>query len=101
MQEPTYEYVKGRGWVVAPLCDVSPVYLLASGERYRFEFRKPKPGEYYDAASVGSRWASSPMDWDSWGRSYKVYRLINLCTWDESWRFASDDIYVTVVLLDE
>lgn len=100
MTEPTYEYIKGQGWVVQPPHPVSDVYTLKTGERFRFEFRKPRPGEYYDAASKGSRWFPGEVpDWDDWGSSYSYYSKHNLCEWFENWKFDSSDEYITIVLL--
>lgn len=45
MNEPTYEYIKGKGWVlVPPNCSV---FTMACGTVVRIEPRPPNPGDYF------------------------------------------------------
>lgn len=46
MTEPVYKFVKGEGWIISP----TP-FVNYHGQKYTFEARLPKRGEYYYYAS--------------------------------------------------
>ena len=67
--EPTYEYIKGQGWVLAN--HPSGVISLACGTVVRITMRKPLPGEYYDASWFTSGYwvsASERPNWRAWSK---------------------------------
>lgn len=50
MNEPIYEFVKGKGWVVQTLS----IITLGDGTRVSIEQRLPLPGEFYWVVCNGS-----------------------------------------------
>lgn len=101
MSEPTYEYVKGQGWVVSNTPRSATGYLT-TGERFHFEFRMPLPGEYYDA--VGKNNPRFFIDgfplWDKWLVGYNLLGRPHLCVWEEGQKAFATDEYVTLVIDD-
>lgn len=54
MNEPTYEYIKGHGWVVQ-----NNTLTMRDGVNVRIEFRRPKTDEY-------GLWTHTPFTvWDT------------------------------------
>lgn len=53
MTEPTYEYVKGQGWIALTYDFV--VVNMRNGKIYRFENRKPVKGELYATVYSGNK----------------------------------------------
>lgn len=47
MTEPTYEFIRGQGWVVAP---PDCIATRSCGTRVKIEFRPPRRGERYVSA---------------------------------------------------
>ena len=43
MNDPIYEFQKGKGWVIV----IWPVFTMACGAIVRIESRSPNPGEYF------------------------------------------------------
>lgn len=46
MTEPTYEYVKGQGWVPTINTDIRVGYRTYYGNTYKVTVRKPKLGDH-------------------------------------------------------
>lgn len=53
--EPTYEYVKGEGWVINP----GRIHTFACGTKARLELKIPLKGERF-------RYSSGDWDMDRW-----------------------------------
>lgn len=49
MTEPTYEYVKGEGWVIG-----ANIYTMTCGTSVRIHFRAPETNEFYICVSKSS-----------------------------------------------
>lgn len=47
MNEPTYIFKKGEGWVIQTGPDCPHVFFEHSGKKWVLEFRPPKDGEYF------------------------------------------------------
>lgn len=60
-EEPVYEFVKGKGWIINP-----GVIVTRQNKTYRVEMRVPNPGELccWDYTSNGY----SPEKWAEWFR---------------------------------
>lgn len=50
MTEPTYNYVKGQGWIPGPAFETANVDHRKG--KFRIELRDPKVGEYYGCFSL-------------------------------------------------
>lgn len=57
MTEPTYEFVKGQGWVIQTFD--RHIAMFEDGKRVSIEAREPNPGEAF-VAGWSSTWCSSP-----------------------------------------
>jgi hypothetical protein len=73
MQEPTYEYVKGSGWVVMS----NPITKTRCGKMVRLEYRLPEVGEHYDffAYDHDSYFTEDKQPiWEGWTKQVRSYR---------------------------
>jgi hypothetical protein len=64
--EPTYQYVKGQGWV--PSVETWHYATLEDGTAIRFIYRLPKKGEYWICSHK-----FAPRSPESWKKKMRTY----------------------------
>lgn len=67
MDEPTYQYVKGQGWVLT----TGTVAVMRCGKRIRVECRPPNPGEHYDCGGGDTFRTNGKEDPELWAEHMK------------------------------
>lgn len=94
--EPTYEYVKGQGWVIQP--NDNHIITMQCGTRVRLESRPPKSGESYDCGGIGECWGKqSAPNWENWVKHFAKRSYYNALTANGNREAHPDDVYITVV----
>lgn len=104
MTEPTYEYVRGKGWMQV----LGHIVTMACGTAVRCENRRPNPGERYslvfkEPANISQHWITEDYQADSRWFSYiknEEFRELDECSagdigyWSRS---PQDRIFLTLV----
>lgn len=86
MSEPTYEFIKGEGWVIKP---TKNIITLLDGTRTAWEHRKPNEGEFFKMFYV---WRTLE---DCIARMGKInFQLASV--WSGHYYFSSDYQYFTL-----
>lgn len=80
MSEPTYEYVRGKGWVQV----LGRVFTMKCGTVVRMEPRKPNPGEKFSNAGYSSMYVTRDREprMDSFESLYKKFEYKGLVTFE-------------------
>lgn len=97
MEDITYDYVKGEGWVPSRY-PCSPPMILNCGTTIKLVQRRPEIGELYDASMFYSGWWDRDLKlprWDCW----TCYRLRNFVKHSEPSDIEEWDFCVVVELL--
>jgi hypothetical protein len=91
--EPTYEFVKGQGWV--PFNN-ERVITMSCGTCVKLEYRLPDNGERWDSGTK-VYWGGTEPDWDRWIEHFKAIEYDDLCNYTPRETLPESDFVIVAV----
>lgn len=93
--EPTYEYVRGQGWVPS----VGQIVTMECGTKVRLEIRDPRPGERKQQNRMPCHWVTDGKPNYKWTDYIRTCRYEWEHVWDVHEVADEDKLYVVLVPL--